>query len=122
MIEPSEFLTVARKLSAPGTGEAEHRTAISRAYYAAYHEAAQKYAIRKNLPLSDSLFENHQKFIHELRSQKTSSVARTIGNQLQSLKKDRVLADYKLKASVTASSALKSCTASQAIIEGSQNI
>lgn len=35
-----DYLTVARRLAAPPTDEADLRTAISRAYYAAYHAAA----------------------------------------------------------------------------------
>ena len=109
MIQPSDFLTVAQTLSNASTSQ----------------EAEQKfkqYAQRHNLPISESTFENHQGLIAALQSQKNSDAARRVGNQLQQLKKDRTVADYKLSVAVNSNLAKKSCTASQTIITGSQQI
>jgi hypothetical protein len=60
MINPSEFGQVAEYLAnSPGDEEAVFWTSISGAYYAAFHEVADAYAGKKNVPRSDRLFENH---------------------------------------------------------------
>lgn len=118
MIDPSDFLTVANEL-ATATEEAKLRTAISRAYYAAYHQVVKKYADREELALSDHLFGNHQNFIRELKTRHSGELKK-IGNQLYMLKKDRFRADYNLKNNVTKSAAKKSCSASLKIITGAK--
>lgn len=123
MIEPVDFLNLAKELNEDDSGqEAKHRTSISRAYYAAYHEAAQCYASHENLELTDSLFGNHQAFIRKLQENRSEKLIRTIGNQLYDLKKDRIKADYKLNQEVTSSAAKKSFFASTKIITNSDKL
>jgi uncharacterized protein (UPF0332 family) len=98
--------------------EAIFRTSISRAYYAAYHEVAETYSYIKQIPRSDHVFDNHQQFIRTLRQEPKKSNFKTLGNQLNSLKSDRIKADYKLNDTVSCGTAKKSCSASKRIFEG----
>lgn len=117
MITPSDFLKLAEELKKDSGQEAKHRTSISRAYYAAFHEAVRQYAKYRNLEPDDRIFNNHQVFIRELIQNQSKELIRTIGNQLQSLKKDRFKADYNLNQNITLSSATKSYVASKKIID-----
>lgn len=120
MINPLEFFEVAETLanSEEKNKEAIFRTSISRPYYAAYHEVAETYSHIKQVPRSDHVFSNHQQFIRVLRQQPKNSNFKKLGNQLDSLKSDRMKADYKLKDTVSCSTAKKSCFASKRIFEG----
>lgn len=117
MITPSDFLDLAEELNNDDRAqESKHRTSISRAYYAAFHEAVKQYAKYKNMDIKDRIFENHQYFIRELRLDQSKELIRTIGNQLHSLKKDRFKADYELNQNITLSAAVKSFHTSKRII------
>jgi len=123
MIEPSDFLDLADKLSSdPELGEASYRTAISRAYYAAFHEVVQRYANKKGLELSNLIFENHQNFIRKLKEERSFGEFRKIGNQLHGLKKDRTRADYKLDQDIATPMVKKSITISRKIFTESRQI
>ena len=94
-MKPADFLDLAEHLLTHGT-EAALRTAVSRAYYGAFHRAVL--LIREMgvaLPVGP---ESHQKVRFCLMESGEASSLRA-GDMLQSLRQDRNLADYDLAAS-----------------------
>jgi uncharacterized protein (UPF0332 family) len=123
MINPFEFFKVAEDLAnAAEDKEAVFRTSISRAYYAAYHEVADKYSAKTSTPRSDRIFENHQNFIHQLKQMQSEPKFKTLGRQLHDLKSDRTNADYKLDRDITRNTARKSLAASRRILSCCQGL
>jgi len=86
-----EFLELARTLSR-GTGEAAHRTAISRAYYYVYHLAQQR-ALRNGLVLNWDDSQHKKTWQFSIASPDFS--CKQVGLLGQRLKERRVKADYK---------------------------
>ena len=86
----NSFLEVAERLTSDTASEAELRTAISRAYYAAYHSAtAFIYSGNETLPSRDQhtacwkWYKNHE-----------NDTLKQVGHVGQSLKRLRIEADY----------------------------
>lgn len=108
-VTPQDFLSAAQALSAE-TSEIAHRSAISRAYYAAYHAAEQFHAA---LPMPGSapakVTGMHETLFHQLTNPSLKkehphwSVSRQIGYKARDLKPYRVKADYNLDVSLSSS-------------------
>ena len=95
---PIDFLTIARELSSGN--EAALRTSISRAYYAALHQAqitAQKYTFKPNLDSASS----HQDVIDFLAGFGERDY-KTVAIYLKRARRLRKKADYQLSAPITA--------------------
>lgn len=88
-----EFITAAERLLEHKDSEACLRSAVSRAYYACYHEAVN---VTKRLDLrSIAAAAQHERIINAFRESQDTQV-RSTGNRLDQLKKARHAADYKL--------------------------
>ncbi|MGH8244840.1 MAG: hypothetical protein ACREUU_00240 [Gammaproteobacteria bacterium] len=97
-MNPSEFVELAVKLSA-NPWEAAQRSAISRAYYGAFHAA--KRLIESCGFRFGSTGETHQHLPYCLEHSGDSALA-IAGRQLDSLRQTRNIADYDLDAPSTA--------------------
>lgn len=90
----TDYLALATQL-AQETNEAALRSAISRAYYAAYHEA--KYLADPN---NEGKFSNQRgshSALWDFYQQNSNSVYKTVGTQGDRLYKNRLKADYNVK-------------------------
>jgi uncharacterized protein (UPF0332 family) len=91
MISGSDFIDVAGRIAArPASGEAEHRTAVSRAYYGAFHLAK---AFVESLGI-EVLRNGHD--LHRWLSVNESPQAKLAGQKLSDLQSDRIRADYEI--------------------------
>lgn len=92
----SDFLALAdalnRSPNSPGPIEASLRSAVSRAYYAAYCSTRNFADTRGEIALSGKP-SDHQLVISHFRSS-TDSVRKRIGNDLRRLRHRRNMADY----------------------------
>ena len=87
----SKYLELAAELAKDDTDEAKLRTAISRAYYAAFH-AAREDAMRR-LQQKAPRFQTHRWTIN-FYAKSNRRIDRKIGRKLKRLKKSREMADY----------------------------
>lgn len=108
--EWGDYLKLAEALVEAETTEAYLRTAISRAYYAAFHAAKQR--AEHTLNTSTPRFRSHRWTIDFFLSSPRSH-DRHIGRILQRLKKDRVKADYKERSVISIQMARKSVSLAQ---------
>lgn len=92
-MKPAEFLKVALVLSVRPS-EAERRTAVGRAYYAAYHLALQM--LEREFGVVVPVHESHVKVGNCLRSIADVDEARDAGRLLHFLRQARRIADYEL--------------------------
>lgn len=91
-MSPDEFLVLATRLSA-GTGEADLRSAVSRAYYGLFHRARLLLeACEVTCPESA---EAHDKIAKCLQNSQSPNVA-AAGSKLHSFRTTRNHADYRL--------------------------
>lgn len=90
--DPSEFLAVARELAA-GDTEGHHRSAISRAYYAAFWHARGRLA-EDNGSLPDAVGENSHNRVWDYFAADIDARGDSIGEQGWTLKRARARADY----------------------------
>ena len=88
-----EFITLANTLLDGGT-EAEHRTAVSRAYYAAFH-TAKAFVTSLQFHISEGP-QGHGELVRNLRECGVHSIT-PVGSQLGSLKTERNDVDYHLQ-------------------------
>lgn len=84
--DPLAFLTVARELALLDREEARLRTAIGRAYYALFLIARERTGIRRRRNV-------HQRVIDAVRGRRGY---RSTADQLDTLRRLRVVADYQL--------------------------
>lgn len=88
--DPNEFFITARALASEDHSEACLRSAVGRAYYAAFLVARERVqALRPGALRRSTKRGWHQAVIAELKS-----IDRTAGDQLDSVRKLRVSADY----------------------------
>ncbi len=88
----SSYLDLARELSErPNASEASLRSAISRAYYAAFH-AARRVLLAKGVQIPDH-GDAHGRIWHECRSRQGREL-RPVGIKGRALRDDRDSADY----------------------------
>jgi uncharacterized protein (UPF0332 family) len=88
-----DFLTLARAL-ARGATEAERRTAVSRAYYAAFHVAGDLLAdLRFNVPQADRAHE----FVYRRLNNSGLATVEAAAKRLHELRRRRNEADYDVR-------------------------
>ena len=105
MISPIDFIKLSKELlDSSSPNEAKLRTAIGRAYYGVYLNAAKNYATDKGFELSDGRVRSHQRFIQELKGNPDKNLQK-LGNQLFQLKRAREEADYDIQKDVNKSKA-----------------
>lgn len=95
MFDWEEYRQLAEKLherDSDALREASERTAISRAYYAAFHEAL-RYAPRR---VQNARRDKHRRLIDHYK-QAPSETERAVGRQLERLRDNRNAADYEDK-------------------------
>jgi hypothetical protein len=91
-MNPDEFLALAQTLCR-GTGQAEWRSSVSRAYYCAFHTACIFVeSLQVTLPQGASA---HQKVTYCLQQSKNRDLA-TAGSKLNAFREARNAADYQL--------------------------
>lgn len=94
--DPSDFLSFAQSLSAAKASEAQLRTCVGRAYYAAFLTARERpkidAAVRALPKRIRKKLGYHRTVVTALRK-----IDSGMGNQLDDLRKLRLLADYKLE-------------------------
>jgi len=118
-MDPTEYLDLAARLIADGT-EAAFRTAVSRAYYGAFHTAV---LLIKEMGVSLPVgLESHQKVRYCLM-ESGEAPGLQAGDTLQVLRQDRNRADYDLDKSATfnARSALQRINRARAVLGLLQN-
>lgn len=96
-----DFIESARKMFHGGR-EIDFRNAVSRAYYAAYHEA-KKIADQHANGVPHSKAGVHEKIIQKLKNHaggNNEPIIRQIGDMLKHCKSQRIKADYKLSTNV----------------------
>lgn len=120
-IKSVEILHIASTL-AKNEAEAAHRSAVSRAYYAAYHHGIQ--VVELKLPSTNNMV--YRGGCHQQLSQKftdgKSPAWRGIAFKFNELKKDRVVADYCLNESVSMKVAQQAVVAAQQIIDALDSV
>lgn len=110
-----DLLDFASNLSQQGS-EPAFRSAVSRAYYAAFHHGVA--VIDSKLPISKSLVYTggcHQQLYEKLLDGK-SSAWKGIAYEVNELKELRVIADYRLNKTVTYPTALIAVNHAKSII------
>jgi uncharacterized protein (UPF0332 family) len=108
-----EFVQLATRL-ATATTEAEWRTAVSRAYYAAFHVARQLFSdLQFAVPRADRA---HQYLVFRL-SNSGESVVEQAGRDLETLRRLRNRADYDETPAVTQPQAVAAAQIAEAIIQ-----
>lgn len=101
-----DLLSLAEELaeapSGDGLREAKHRSAISRAYYAAYHRALNYYRVKhRGLPPRASRGGGWHEALCEALRDSADAVEQEVGDLLTDLKGNRHDADYKARVLVT---------------------
>jgi uncharacterized protein (UPF0332 family) len=99
-MDADDFFTLAQRLAVRPT-EAERRTAVSRAYYAAFHLALQ--LIDSRFGVVVPINQAHVKLAFCLQSGTTNTTAVDAGQLLATLRDARKIADYQLNSLAPAS-------------------
>jgi len=92
MITPGDLLTIAEEINSQSTDEKYDRTAVSRAYYSAYHYCLQ---LETKLPAPSRGSGAHERLSQQLIDARELDL-RKAGIFLRQLHGDRVDADYKI--------------------------
>lgn len=87
--------------------EAKARTSISRSYYCVYHTARQYLREEGDINIDKKIPDPHRYVIEQLKGRVETKMSR-IGNQLERLKNDRVMADYHENMKIPLKEAIKS--------------
>lgn len=122
-IQASDLLVCSQALCSAGT-EAEHRAAISRGYYGAYHATRGWYAAKlqpgHNAGPTGGM---HQKFVNELKNPASAqadnlkTLSRTVGAMLDVIRLSRTRADYSLEEDVKQADASNALSVAKTIIQ-----
>ena len=91
-MDPKNFLNLAKRLFNDDTAECSHRTAVSRAYYAAYHVV--KKILSKTFTIPDDV--GGHKEVAKLLGMSKNPEVEYLGGSLWDLRKKRNRADYNL--------------------------
>ena len=94
-MEPVEFIKFAEYCAGNIPGEASARSAVSRAYYAAYH-VSSSYLEKKSIPVLTGRGGKHTAIIRTVHAMSHPESQRYSG-LLQSLKNQRERADYAIR-------------------------
>lgn len=120
-VQPEDILTVARNLS-QGDSEANHRSAISRAYYAAYHKC--RILASKVEPMTDfRRSSGHQDVPTALK--KIGSKGMSVAYVLLLLQEKRKKADYDIDEELeteAARTAVQECVKVMTGVESADNV
>ena len=112
-MNPPEFLTLARQLAA-GNSEAEWRSAVSRAYYAAFHVARRLFEdLGFRVPRAEQA---HIYLAHRLQNCGEPAVQQA-GIDLDALRRIRNQADYDLHQPWTAALAVAQVLVAEQVIQ-----
>jgi uncharacterized protein (UPF0332 family) len=112
-----DFLALAARLAAEAT-EADWRTAVSRAYYAAFHVARTLLSdLRFTVPRADRA---HQYLVFRLSNSGEASVEQA-GRDLETLRRLRNRADYDETPAVTQPQASAAAQVAQGVIQALDN-
>ena len=99
-MKPLEFLKLAQTLAEKGD-EASLRTAISRAYYALFHNALGVLrSFGENVPSDSRAHSEIPKRLRKISLKERNELLRELADQLDSLRKIRRDADYRLRAPI----------------------
>lgn len=110
-VAPRDLLNGARQIRAGLADEAGFRAAISRAYYAAYHDARAFHDALPSAGLAGSATGSHEKLIAQLtnptvpRADPNCMRSRRIGHILNDIYRLRIVSDYKITINVLATDA-----------------
>ena len=104
-IKPQDMVNYARQMLKNNSPELELRNVINRAYYGAF------LAARDSANITDSSGSIHKKVADHYSTRKSR-----LSNNLVSLKRFRVIADYKLNKNVTNRDARNSCRKARSIL------
>lgn len=117
-ISPVDFLDSAKQslLSAEQYGEVAIRNAISRAYYAAFHQARSVFPVDREFGKNAGVG-MHEAYIDQLMQADTGSDARWAAVKLKSLKGRRANADYRLDNDLPAYHATMQVTAAEELFK-----
>ena len=120
-VAPADILAIASSL-AQGVTEGEWRSAISRAYYAAFHGATGWHDALPEPGNPDKARGEHealiQRLVHPGKSCSSTQIrtSRWLAGQLSTLRAMRVEADYQLDRSVTQERARQACASSGEVL------
>ena len=89
-----DFYTFAKRIADSAAGEIDHRNAISRVYYAAYHECPSRLS---KLDASFRAEQGHSEFCGQLMRSPARDPKRALGVALNFLRQHRNVADYALQ-------------------------
>lgn len=101
-ISPTDFMEVAMEFKS-SPHESYRRAAISRAYYACYHQI-KAYMTDNDIKIPESIALNtgsHDSIIKTLTLASSSAESKSIAYRLQEYKKKRVTADYFIKETIS---------------------
>lgn len=93
-VTPADFYQFAQKIAGAAQFEIDHRNAISRTYYAAYHTCLLRVLQKAEALKPES---GHSEFCRQLMSQPQGSALRRVGIALNFLRQHRNGADYALE-------------------------
>jgi uncharacterized protein (UPF0332 family) len=113
MIAGKDFLTLA-EIWITGAGEAEWRSAVSRAYYAAFHEARQ---LLRGLGFAVPRGDQAHAYLWLRLSNCGEPQLQLAGNELNRLRRERNRADYDVDQTVAHADALLQVQAARRIIQ-----
>jgi len=94
-ITPQDILTLAKSVDLGAPCEAEVRSAISRAYYSAYHCAQSVFPPDKEFARR-ARTGVHESYIDQLMQAVPETTERLLAVKLKTMKERRVIADYRI--------------------------
>ena len=115
MTDPEDLLDIAMKVASLDHTEAARRTAVNRAYYAAYH-CVSSHSVAKGYNAASDKGRRHWGFIQHLKSS-ADKEARYLGKILHGLYSRRLVADYELGVAVNNSEMSASIEDAKAILD-----
>lgn len=101
-VNPTDILQVAEQLHANAVGECGHRSAVSRAYYAALHETRDTFGVQPRVGHAtshDAIIGSAEVYGKGANPARMS--ASTIAQMLPRLRRARNMADYELGESIS---------------------
>lgn len=93
-VTPGDFHQFAQRIAAAATCEIDHRNAISRTYYAAYHAGALRFGEPSAREHGINVQVGHVEFCNQLTQKSMGSPLRQLGVALNHLRQRRNAADY----------------------------
>lgn len=113
-VVPEDFLGLAKQVDLSVNKEIEVRNAISRAYYAAYHQTRKTFPADKEFA-KNSGFGVHEAYIEQLMQFDPGTPERITAVKLKTMKGRRSIADYRLDDDVRAFTAAQQNSAAEEV-------